>query len=95
MSNVTPPPSGDQFISVRQIRQSPKPGAVKGYADIQYHGVTIKGVSIVQHNGGYFIGLPSNVGKNGKRFPIVEVSEPERSQIEKLLLNTAKEAGLI
>jgi hypothetical protein len=92
VSNVIPPPPGNQFISVLNIRPSPKPGAVRGYADIQYHGVTIKGISIVRHKGVDFIGLPSNVGKNGKRFPIVEFSEPERSQIEKLLLNTAKEA---
>jgi len=95
MSNVIPQPSENQFIFVLHLRPSPKPGAVKGYADVQYHAVTIKGVSIVQHNGGHFTGLPNNVGKNGKRFPIVEVSEPERSQIEKLVLAKARELGLI
>ena len=73
------------------MRPSPKEGAVKAYADIQYHGVTIKGLSIVQHNGGHFVGFPSNVGRNGKRFPVVEVSEPERSQIAKLVLEAAKD----
>ena len=63
---------------------------VKGYADVQYHQVIIKGLSIVQHNGGFFVGFPSNVGKNGKRFPIVEFLEPERSQMAKLVLEAAK-----
>jgi hypothetical protein len=96
MSNVIPPPSGNQFISVLHIRPSPKPGSVRGYADIQYYGATIHGLSVVQHKGRYFVGFPSTLGKqNGKRFPIIEFSEPERSRIEKIVLDAAKELGLI
>jgi DNA-binding cell septation regulator SpoVG len=94
-NNVPLPPPGNQFTFVLQIRPSPKDGHVKAYADIQYHNVTIRGVSVVQHNGGHFVGFPNNVGKNGKRFPIVEFSQPERSQIEKLVLDTAAELDLL
>jgi hypothetical protein len=69
--------------------------AVKAYADIQYHSATISGLSIVQHSGTHFVGFPSTLGKNGKRFPIVEYSEPERSYIERVILDAAKNAGLI
>ena len=81
--------SPDSTMFVVKVRRSPKEGAVKAYADVQYHAVPIKGLSIVQHNGGYFVGFPSNVGKNGKRFAIVEISEPERSQMAKLVLESA------
>ena len=96
MSNVVPLHSSNQTVSVLRVRPSPKAGgAVKAYADIQYYGATIRGLSIVQHNGFYFVGFPSDVGKNGKRFPKVEFSEPERSQIEKLVLDAGKTAVLI
>ncbi len=96
MSKVIPLHSLNQSISVLHVRPNPKPGgAVKAYADIQYHGATIRGLSVVQHNGGHFVGFPSDVSKTGKRFPKVEFSEPERSQIEKLVLDAAKEARLI
>jgi hypothetical protein len=49
----------------------------------------------VQYKDTYFVGFPSEVGKNGKRFPKVEFSEPERSQIERLVLDAAREAKLI
>jgi hypothetical protein len=95
MTNVASLHSSNQSICVLKIRPSPKPGAVKAYADIQYYSATIKGLSVVQHNGDHFVGFPSDLGKNGKRFPKVEFSEPERSQIEKLVLDAAKDAGLI
>jgi DNA-binding cell septation regulator SpoVG len=91
MNNNTSLPQPNQPIFVLQVRPSPKPGAVRAYADIQYHGATIKGLSIVRHNGGHFVGFPSTLGKNGKRFPIVEFSEPERSHVAKLVLDAAKE----
>ena len=37
MSNVIPLSGSNQPIFVLQVRPSPKPGAVKAYADIQYH----------------------------------------------------------
>jgi hypothetical protein len=95
MANVVSLPPPDQPFSVLKLRPSPKPGAVKAYADGQYYRMTIHGLSIVQHNGGYFVGFPSTLGKNGKRFLIVEFSEPERSRIEKIVLDAAKEIGLI
>ena len=91
MSNVSPLPSSNQSISVLQVRPSTKLTAVKAWADIQYHNAIIKGLSIVAHNSSHFVGFPSTLGKNGKRFPIVEFSEPERSQIAKLVLDAAKE----
>ena len=95
MTNIVPLHSPNQFISVLSVRPSPKPGAVKAYADIQYHAATIKGLSIVEYKESHFVGFPSDVGKNGKRFPKVEFSEPDRSQIEKLVLEAGKEAKLI
>ena len=87
--------TSNQPIFVLQVRISPKAGAVKAYADIQYHNAIIRGLSIVQHNGGHFVGFPSTVGKNGKRFPIVEFSEPERSEIAKAVLNAAAKELLL
>jgi len=90
MSNVIHLQSSNQHVLVLQVRPSPKPGAVKAYADLKYHGATIKGISVVEHAGGHFVGFHSNIGKNGKGFPIVELDEPERSQIAKLVLEAAK-----
>jgi DNA-binding cell septation regulator SpoVG len=96
MEDIVTTSSGDssqhsKSILVLGVRPSPKIGAVKAYADVQYHGATIKGLSIVQHAGGYFVGFPSNLGKNGKRFAIVEFPEPVRGQIAKLVLEAAKD----
>jgi len=91
MSNAIPISRFDQSIFVLQVRPSPKPGAVKAYIDIQYHSATIHGLSVVQHNGGHFVGFPSTLGKNGKRFPLIDFSEPERSRIAKLVLDAASE----
>ena len=93
MKNVVPLPSSNQPVFVLQVRPSPKPGDVKAYADVQYYGATIHGFSIVQKQTDIrpWVGFPSTLGKNGKRFPIVEFSEPERSQIAKLILDAAKE----
>jgi hypothetical protein len=90
-ANVTSLSYPNQQVFVLQVRPSPKAGAVKAYADLRYHAGIIKGFSIVLNkNGGYFVGFPSNFS-NGKRFPIVEFTEPERSQIAKLILEAAKE----
>jgi DNA-binding cell septation regulator SpoVG len=83
--------SSQPAIFVVKVRPSPKDGAVKAYVDLQYHGVLIKGFSVVQHNGGFFVGFPSNVGRNGKRFPIVEAPAAEHSQIAKIVLEGARE----
>jgi DNA-binding cell septation regulator SpoVG len=95
MTNIVPLHSSDQSLSVLHVRPSPKPGAVKAYADIQYHAATIKGLSIVEYKNAHFVGFPSEVGKNGKRFPKVEFSEPARTQIEKLVLEAARQEKLI
>src|SRR5262245_16383969 len=56
VSNVVPLHSSNQSVSVLQVRPCPKPGgAVRAYADIRYHNATIKGLSIVQHNGSHFV----------------------------------------
>jgi hypothetical protein len=90
-SNLTSPSISNQFIFVLQVRPSPKAGATRAYADIRYHGVTIKGFSIVSNKtGGHFVGFPCHFS-NGKRFPIVEFAEPERSQIAKSILEAAQE----
>ena len=95
MTNIVALHSSNQFVSVLHVRPSPKPGAVKAYADIQYHGATIKGLSVVQYKDTHFVGFPSEVSKSGKRFPKVEFSEPDRSLIERLVLDAAREAKLI
>src|SRR5262249_9624106 len=59
------------------------------------HSATIKGLSIVEHNGRHFVGFPSDVSKTGKRFPKIEFPDPQRSQIEQLVLNAANGPGSI
>jgi DNA-binding cell septation regulator SpoVG len=95
MSNLDPAIARNQSFFVLQVRPSPKPGAVKAYADIQYHNLIIKGLSVVEHNGGHFVGLPSTAGKNGKRFPIVEFSDPDRSEIFKAVIEATATRGLL
>jgi hypothetical protein len=95
-SNLNPLPGPNQFISVLQVRPSPKPGAAtKAYADILYHNALIKGWSVVEKKvGGHFVSPPAN--NTGKRFfPIVELSDPDRTYVENLILAAAREAGLI
>jgi len=91
MTNVVPLQNPNQSVFVLQVRPSPKAGAVRAYADIQYHNAIVKDLSIVAHDGGHFVGFPNTVGKNGKRFPIVEFSEPDRSQIAKAVLDAGKD----
>jgi hypothetical protein len=55
-------------------------------------------VSITEkRDGGYFVGFPSKPSSQNKDkwFDIVQVAEPERSEIVKLALNMAKEAKVI
>ena len=90
--NVIPLPPPGQPISVLNVRPAPKPGLTRAYADVQYYGATIFGLSIVKNkNGnGHFVGFPVRFGSN-KSFPIVEFSEPDRSRIAKLVLEATKE----
>ena len=62
-----------QPISVLIVRPTPKPGLTRAYADLQYHGATFFGLSVVKNkNGpGYFVGFPVRFGSK-KFFPIVE-----------------------
>ena len=83
----------DQSISILQVRPSPKPGATVAYADVQVGAVTILGVAVVRNrSGGYFVSPPSRPGTSrGKFFQIVEVSEPVRTELFKLVLEHARE----
>jgi hypothetical protein len=89
--NVIPLPQSGQPISVLNVRPSPKPGATRAYADLQYYGAMIYGLSVVRHkNGsGHFVGFPVRFGSK-KSFPIVEFAEPDRGRIARLVLDAAK-----
>jgi DNA-binding cell septation regulator SpoVG len=87
-------PSGgsNQPVFVLRVRAASKPGAIKAYVDIQYAHATVHGIAVIENKtGGHFVGLPSNLGTGGKRFPIVEFSEPTRSAIAKIVLDAADE----
>jgi len=82
----------DQSISILQVRPSPKPGATVAYVDAQVGAVTILGISVVRNKSGdFFVSLPVRFGTSGKAFQIVEVAEPVRTQLFKLVLDSARE----
>ena len=97
MDSVDSSNSADQ-VQILRIRPNPRPDVpTKAYGDVLlWQSVTIRGVAIVAstRGSGFFISFPS-IGKNGKFFAIVEIAEPLRSLIEKLLLAEAKRLGLI
>jgi hypothetical protein len=45
--------------------------ADKAYADIKYHNAIIKGLSIVAHNGGYFVGFPAPLAETKNDFRLL------------------------
>jgi hypothetical protein len=83
----------ESLLSVLNVRPSPKPGGqTVAFADVRLGPVTIHGFSVVKNrNGhGYFVGLPVRFGSNGKAFSLVELDEPVRSQIMKLIMDAAR-----
>jgi hypothetical protein len=91
-SNVIPLSKSIQPFSVVRVRSAPKPGLIKAYVDGKYYDETIYGIAVIENkNGGYFVGFPSNLGSGGKRFPIVEFSEPIRSEVAKIVLEAARD----
>ena len=82
----------DQSISILQVRPSPKPGATVAYADAQVGPVTILGVAVVRNKSGEcFVSLPVRFGNRGTAFQIVEVAEPVRTELFKVVLAAAHE----
>ena len=85
-------PSHLQLVSVLHVRASPKDGATVAFADVKIGPVTVLGVSIVKNrSGGFFVGLPVRFGKTGKAFALVEIDEPQRSDVFRIVLAAASE----
>jgi hypothetical protein len=106
ISNVVAMPAQTQnlsltdFVRVKSIRASQKPGLVVAHADIEIdialvNGVRIGpilifGLSVIANKKGpgYWIGFPSHVIAGGKRFAIVEIEKGSfRDAICKMILD--------
>jgi len=93
VSTTQPISNWEGLLSVSNVRPSPKAGGqTVAFADVRLGPVTIHGFSVVKNrNGnGYFVGLPVRFGSNGKAFSLVEVDEPVRGQIMKMVMDAAR-----
>ncbi len=54
-------------IEVVRLHRSENGGPVKAFCDVQFaDDYIIKGFRVVQGKEGYFVGMPSEIGKNGR-----------------------------
>jgi len=83
----------DAKIEVVRIYRSENGGAIKAFCDIQFdNDYVVKGFKVVEGNGGLFVGMPSQMGKNGKWFSIFQVlSDDAKNRIQETVLAAYKE----
>jgi DNA-binding cell septation regulator SpoVG len=71
-------------------------GSVKGFFDLRYHGMTIKGCRLMSGQNGYWVGLPSDrVEKDGatKYVDRVELTKSEMDHVRRLVIADLEQQG--
>ncbi len=80
-------------LEVSRLYRYENGGPIKAYCDIQLDGdCIIKGFKVVEGKDGVFVGMPSEVGKNGKWFPtFMALNDGFKSRIEEAVLAAYEE----
>ena len=64
-------------------------GAMRGFLDLRYHGLTIKGVRLMSGNNGLWLALPQQKGEQDgetKWFDQMFLTKPEAEHVRRLVL---------
>jgi DNA-binding cell septation regulator SpoVG len=73
-------------------------GSMKGFFDLRYHGLTVKGCRLMQGNGGLWIALPQKeVEQDGERkwVDLMHLTPPEAEHVRKLAVADLQGQGHI
>lgn len=73
-------------------------GSLKGFLDLRYHGLTIKGCRLMSSNGGLWIALPQKQAEQDgetKYFDQLYLTPPEAEHVRKLVLADLQAQGVI
>lgn|SRR3990167_388057 len=93
-------------ITVERIKHLTTTGKLKAFLDVNFDGVVVNGAKIFEGPSGLFAALPSQMGKDEKYYPTVEISDPAlKSEFNRVCLaaygpspetiQAAQNAGLI
>jgi hypothetical protein len=52
---------------VRPVRSNDKPGIVRASATVDFHGMVIEGIPLIEHPHGWRVGAPPRLDPNGRR----------------------------
>ena len=76
-------------IKVERIHRLDTESSLKGFADISVSGcLIVKGLRIVSGKNGLFVGMPQQLGKDGKWYNIVSlVDEVAKEKLSDLVLS--------
>ena len=80
-------------VSVERIYRLDSDGALKGFADISLcNSVMIKGLRIVEGKKGLFVGMPQQLGKDGKWHGTVAITDESlKDRLNGLILSAFEE----
>lgn len=82
------------MIKVTRLRKIEGYEKVKGFCDISYHDVKIKGLRIINGSNGLFVAMPREKGKDGKFYDTVEVLDAQtKLDIERIVLDLYHQEG--
>ena len=76
------------MISALNFKQFDK-GSLKGFFDLRYHGLTIKGVRLMNGNGGLWLAFPQQKGEQDgetKWFDQMFLTKPEAEHVRRLVI---------
>jgi len=80
-------------IEVVRIHRFDNGGPIKAFCDLQFgDGYVVKGFKLVEGNEGSFIGMPSEVGKNGKWYNTFQpLTDETKERIQKAIVTAYEE----
>jgi DNA-binding cell septation regulator SpoVG len=79
------------MIKVLSIRKVVNP-TTRAWIDIEYYGLVVRGLRIVEAKGQTFVAYPDEKGKDGKYYPtIFPATQTTKFELESLILNAYKE----
>jgi len=81
-------------FSILRLHRMDKGGALKAFCDVNINGkIQIKGFKVFEgkEGGELFLGLPSELGKNGKWFQTVTMADDVKNELSQLVLEAYNE----
>ncbi len=83
----------DTTIEVVRLHRLENGGPIKAFCDIQFNNeYIVKGFKLVEGKDGTFVGMPSEIGKNGKWYStFVALSDEVKSRLEEKVVSAFEE----